>query len=197
MIEELSTIHPLLPSVLGVIALLLAAVVADLLVKGVLVRGVRAVAKKSSATWDDKLLEFGVARDLTREEAERLTLSGDLLGSPSYMAPEQADPSFAPQGPHTDVYGLGAILYEAVTGAKVVEGETTANLLLALLKGKRQRPRERLEAIPEEVDDLVMRCLDLDPHARPADATALLLEIMQVRQRMAAPAAPPRPRDNS
>ncbi len=60
MIEELSTIHPLLPSVLGAIALLIAAVVADLLVKGILVRGVQAVARRSSATWDDLLLEHKV-----------------------------------------------------------------------------------------------------------------------------------------
>ena len=60
MIEKLTAIHPLLPSVLGVIALLLAAVVIDLLVKGILVRGVRVVAKKSSAAWDDVLLDHNV-----------------------------------------------------------------------------------------------------------------------------------------
>ncbi len=60
MIEKLTAIHPLLPPVLGVIALLLAAVIADLLVKGILVRGVQTMAKKSSATWDDVLLEFKV-----------------------------------------------------------------------------------------------------------------------------------------
>ncbi len=60
MIERISTIHPLLPSVLGLIGLLLAAVIVDLLVKGILVRGVQAVTKKSAATWDDVLLEHNV-----------------------------------------------------------------------------------------------------------------------------------------
>lgn len=60
MIEKLSEIHPLLPPILGVIALFLAAVIVDLLVKGILVRGVRAVAKKSSAAWDDVLLDHNV-----------------------------------------------------------------------------------------------------------------------------------------
>ncbi len=60
MIDKLTAIHPLLPPVLGVVALLLAAVIADLLVKGILVRGVHTMAKKSSATWDDVLLEYRV-----------------------------------------------------------------------------------------------------------------------------------------
>ena len=60
MIDKLTAIHPLLPPVLGVVALLLAAVIADLLVKGILVRGVQTMAKKSSATWDDVLLEYRV-----------------------------------------------------------------------------------------------------------------------------------------
>ncbi|MDJ0710712.1 MAG: mechanosensitive ion channel [Woeseiaceae bacterium] len=60
MIEKLTTIHPLLPSVLGVLALLLAAVIVDLLVKGILVRGMQAVAKRSSTVWDDVLLEHNV-----------------------------------------------------------------------------------------------------------------------------------------
>ena len=60
MIEKLSTIHPLLPSVLGVIALLFVAVIVDLLVKGILLSGVRAMAKRSSATWDDVLIDHNV-----------------------------------------------------------------------------------------------------------------------------------------
>ncbi|MDJ0748511.1 MAG: mechanosensitive ion channel [Woeseiaceae bacterium] len=60
MIDKLTTIHPLLAPVLGVIALLLTAIIADLLVKGILVRGVQTMAKRSSATWDDVLLEYKV-----------------------------------------------------------------------------------------------------------------------------------------
>ena len=60
MIDKLTTIHPLLPSVLGIVALLLAAVVVDLLVRGTLVRGVQTIAKRSSATWDDVLIEHRV-----------------------------------------------------------------------------------------------------------------------------------------
>lgn len=60
MIDKLTTIHPLLPSVLGIVALLLAAVVVDLVVRGTLVRGVQTIAKRSSATWDDVLIEHRV-----------------------------------------------------------------------------------------------------------------------------------------
>ncbi len=60
MIEKLAAIHPILPAVLGVAALLLAAVIADLLVKGILVRGVQTMARRSSATWDDVLIEYKV-----------------------------------------------------------------------------------------------------------------------------------------
>ncbi len=60
MIEKLNAIHPLVPTVLGIIALLLAAAIVDLLVKGILVRGVQTMAKRTSATWDDVLIEYRV-----------------------------------------------------------------------------------------------------------------------------------------
>ena len=76
MIEKLSTIHPLLPPVLGVIALLIAAVVVHLLVKGILVRGAQAVAKKSSTTWDDALIEHRVFARLAQVVPGIIVYSG-------------------------------------------------------------------------------------------------------------------------
>src|SRR5262249_22615029 len=70
-----------------------------------------------------KLLDFGIAR-VEGADAEHLTTTGLLLGTPAYMAPEQARPGGG-VSPRTDVYGLGAVLYHALTGSVPFEGEST------------------------------------------------------------------------
>src|SRR5262249_59943126 len=68
-----------------------------------------------------RLTDFGLAR--LREDAAQATASGALLGTPAYMAPEQADARRAAVGPATDVYALGVLLYEVLTPRRPFEGE--------------------------------------------------------------------------
>ncbi|MBI3725393.1 hypothetical protein HY251_15785 [bacterium] len=69
------------------------------------------------------LMDFGLAREIGGDK-ERLTVTGALVGTPAYMAPEQADGSAQKQGPHTDVYALGAVLYRALAGRPPFDADT-------------------------------------------------------------------------
>src|SRR5262249_53950822 len=81
------------------------------------------------ADFTPKVTDFGLAK-LLGGAAARSTQSGEVLGTPSYMAPEQAAGKSAPIGPATDVYGLGSILYELLTGRPPFKAETALETLL-------------------------------------------------------------------
>ena len=121
---------------------------------------------------DAKLLDFGVAAlvDMTH-----MTRQGDLLGTASYMAPEQAaDPHV---GPSADVYALGSIIFEALTGAALFQGKTFQAVATKILFGVAPRVRERCPHVPAALDDLVARMLAKDPALRPRDGAALAAEL--------------------
>ena len=79
------------------------------------------------------LTDFGLARDLS-EARERLTRSGEVMGSPAYMAPEQANGELKNVGPATDIYGLGATLYELLTGRPPFKGKSLLATLAMVLR---------------------------------------------------------------
>jgi tetratricopeptide (TPR) repeat protein len=115
------------------------------------------------------LVDFGLARLLGRES--RLTLTGEVMGTPCYMAPEQADGAAC--GPQTDVYGLGATLYQALTGQPPLRGKSQIELLHRVLSVTPDRPEALRPGLPPALGDLVMRCLEKDPARRPATPAAL------------------------
>ena len=91
------------------------------------------VVPLSDGRIETKLLDFGVARSL-QDEATQLTKSGSVLGTPYYMAPEQARDGEI--GPYTDVYAVGAILFEMITGHRPVEGDTSMSIMLQHVEGE-------------------------------------------------------------
>lgn len=117
-----------------------------------------------------RLFDFGVARLVDPDlEGQRLTLIGKAIGDPRFLSPEQA--AGAPAGPASDVYALGLLAYEMLSGAPVFTGETR----LLLERHQREAPRPLAEAAPHLVDhprilDPVMRCLLKDPAKRPTAA---------------------------
>ncbi len=121
-----------------------------------------------------RIADFGCARDLG---AARLTKTGALLGTPAYMAPEQLDgrPASAP----ADVYALGLILHELVTGKRAHAGSTVWELLKETQSGRRE-PAARIVRCPPAVDRLLDRALSPDAGARFADAGELALALEQV-----------------
>lgn len=125
-----------------------------------------------------KLLDFGVAR-LRAEAGERNAELGGftLFGTPEYMAPEQVDSGSVDE--RADVYALGCVLYELVTGRLPHVADSTVALLDAKTKRDPEPPRERAPSrdIPKQVDRLIMRALAKDPHKRTPTAEQLMQEI--------------------
>ena len=115
------------------------------------------------------LADLGLARDLQAGDASRPSLSGELLGTPGYWAPEQARGLRGQVGPATDVWGLGALLYGALTARPPLAGETLPEVWSAA--EREVPPPSRLRpGIPPALDAVCARCLELDPARRPASA---------------------------
>ncbi len=124
-----------------------------------------------------KIADFGVAKiAYGKWEAQvqsGLTVTGDLLGTPSYMAPEQAAPSGAPVGPATDIYALGAILYELLTGRPPFKGETLLDTVLQVLHSESVSVTDLQPNVPRDLETICLKCLRKDPHHRYDSASEL------------------------
>jgi serine/threonine-protein kinase len=118
-----------------------------------------------------KISDFGLAKLLDAPQGE--THTGDIMGTPSYMAPEQAEGKLKDIGPLTDVYALGAILYEALTG----RAPFTAATKLATLEQVRTTapipPTHRRREVPRDLEAVCLKCLAKQPSQRYLSAEAL------------------------
>jgi formylglycine-generating enzyme required for sulfatase activity len=116
-----------------------------------------------------KVLDFGLAR--VAADDTQLTQSGTILGTPAYMAPEQA--SGTPVDGRCDLFSLGAVLYRMLTGTMPFPGTDIVTLIAALLTTTPRPVRELNPAVPPALAELVMQMLARDPAARPASARAV------------------------
>jgi serine/threonine-protein kinase len=117
-----------------------------------------------------KVTDFGLAKLLA---GSHLTQSGHVIGTPSYMAPEQAVGKSGPTAAAVDVYGLGAILYEALTGRPPFLG-ATAEATLALVREADPVPPRRLEpSVPRDLETICLKCLRKEPGRRYGSAKDL------------------------
>lgn len=116
-----------------------------------------------------RVTDFGLARQVGGES--RLTADGAVLGTPHYMAPEQATGEVDQTSPATDVFSLGVMLYVALTGSPPFKGKTGEIVASqqALVAGRAAppSPRQALPGVPADLDALCVRCLAGDPAARP------------------------------
>jgi predicted Ser/Thr protein kinase len=119
------------------------------------------------------LLDFGLARSL--DASDGVTQAGAVLGTPGYLAPEQADGK--PVDARADLFGLGATLYHAATGARPFAGPTLTAVLRAVAEHHPPPPRELNPAVPAGLSALIMRLLAKDPAGRPASAGAAAAEL--------------------
>ncbi|MHC1762732.1 MAG: protein kinase [Verrucomicrobiia bacterium] len=126
---------------------------------------------------DDKprVTDFGLAK-LLHAEAD-LTLSGHLLGSPSYMAPEQAEGRWRDVSVRSDVYSLGAMLYELVTGRPPFHTDSALATLKQVLETAPLPPSERNSAVPLDLDTICLKCLEKNPGQRFHSAQELADEL--------------------
>jgi serine/threonine-protein kinase len=135
-----------------------------------------------------RVLDFGIAklRDEREDGAVPVTQAGDMLGTPQYMAPEQIR-SETVDG-RTDVYSLGAVLYEMITGRLPFEGPTVMSILGKHLTENPAAPSQRRPdlPIPPLLDQLVVDCLRKDPSARPASMDAFVERLAASRGQLGA-----------
>jgi serine/threonine-protein kinase len=118
-----------------------------------------------------KISDFGLARRL--EGGAGLTQSGVAMGTPSYMAPEQARGQTHAIGPAVDVYALGAILYELLTGRPPFRGETVAATIHEVITREPVPPTRLNSKVPRDLETVCLKCLHKEPWRRYASAAAL------------------------
>jgi formylglycine-generating enzyme required for sulfatase activity/tRNA A-37 threonylcarbamoyl transferase component Bud32 len=125
-----------------------------------------------------KLLDFGLAR--LAEDDSAVTKTGAVLGTPAYMAPEQAAGRKKGIDARADLFSLGAVLYEMLTGRRAFPGEDWMEVLAARATRALPAPRRVNAAVPEEVSRLVMRLLEKDAARRPASAREVAARLRAV-----------------
>jgi len=121
-----------------------------------------------------RIIDFGIAK---AAEMRRITFAGfsPTLGTPDYMAPEQVKGKRGDE--RTDIYSLGAVLYEMATGSVPFEGENPFIVMNSRITGDPVAPRQRNPEISEELEEIILHAMEREPHRRYASAAAMKEEL--------------------
>jgi tRNA A-37 threonylcarbamoyl transferase component Bud32 len=122
-----------------------------------------------------RITDFGLAKRVDADSG--LTRTGDVLGSPSYMPPEQAASQSAEIGPHSDVYSLGAILYELLSGRPPFAAATPWETICQVLQTPPVSPRKLNPDVPRDLETICLKCLEKQPQRRYHSARELAEEL--------------------
>ncbi len=146
--------------------------------KGIIHRDLKPANVMVDAAGRITVMDFGLAKR-TEVGGESVTGTNQVLGTPSYMAPEQARGRATAQ---SDLYSIGATLYEMVTGRPPFVGESSADVLLQVVAGDPIWPRALAPGTPEDVEAIILKCLEKDLSRRYSDGGALLEDLEALAQ---------------
>ena len=138
-----------------------------------------------------RLTDFGLAVDTRNNETNRLTRTGQVLGTPMYMSPEQAMGELDQIGPPTDVYGVGVVLYESLTGQVPFEGNNPLAIINNVLEGEVTPLRTLAPQVPRDVEVACLKAMRRQPQERYATALALAEDLERCLRGEPIRAAPP------
>lgn len=122
-----------------------------------------------------KLTDFGLA--VFADTDARESRSGTVIGTLAYMPPEQINRQETSKGPRQDIYSLGVVLYECLTGKPPFKGATEADTIRQLLTDEPNPPRRLRQAIPRDLEIICLKCLEKDPERRYASADLLAADL--------------------
>jgi WD40 repeat protein/tRNA A-37 threonylcarbamoyl transferase component Bud32 len=127
-----------------------------------------------------KITDFGLAKKL--DDAAAQTASGAIMGTPSYMAPEQAEGKSKGIGPAADVYALGAVLYEVLTGRPPFRAATSLDTVLQVISEEPVPPSRLLPRLPRDLETICLKCLHKEPAKRYASAAELADDLQRFQK---------------
>lgn len=133
-----------------------------------------------------KVLDFGIAKlaaeTLDEEDRHNLTLFGAMIGTPRYISPEQCDGLELTAA--ADVYSLGVIFYEMLTGTVPFSGSSPVEIAIKHAMEPPRSPREIVAAIPQDIDRLILHSLEKVPADRPANASEFRQELLRIAEKL-------------
>jgi WD40 repeat protein len=124
-----------------------------------------------TAAGEPKITDFGLAKQLNSQHGK--TMTGDILGTPMYMAPEQASGRVHDIGPGTDVYALGTILYEALAGRPPFMANSGLDVVMMVTRDEPVPPGKIRGKLPRDLETICLKCLEKQPAKRYASAADL------------------------
>ncbi|MHC5077566.1 MAG: protein kinase domain-containing protein [Planctomycetota bacterium] len=156
---------------------------------GVLHRDIKPANILVTRDGEPQVTDFGLAKDV--ESEAKMTRSGITLGTPHYMPPEQADGRLSEIDERSDVYALGATLYEMLTLHPPFQGTTVIQVVQQVLLTEPKPPRKRNPAVDRDLDTICLKCLEKAPARRYATASALAEDLGRYLEGVPILARPP------